>query len=129
MRLYRVPLAIHCIYGYHDGGGENGMGGMGVRFLGERREWRLPTDDSVLYGELEKALKVMVFLVELCRRRGLKVNADKSNVMVLGGEEGLECEIYVDGAWHDLSKCQSSHIWGLFWMNQVQMLPTIVGRW
>ena len=30
-------------------------------------------------------------------RRGLKVNAGKSKVMVLGREEGLECEVYVDG--------------------------------
>ena len=30
-------------------------------------------------------------LVEVCRRRGLKVNAGKSKVMVLGGEEGLGC--------------------------------------
>ena len=30
-------------------------------------------------------------LVEVCRR-GLKVNAGKSKVMVLNGEEGLECE-------------------------------------
>ena len=27
----------------------------------------------------------------------LKVNAGKSKVMVLGGEEGLECEVCVDG--------------------------------
>ena len=33
----------------------------------------------------------------VCRRRGLKVNAGKSKVMVLGGEEGLECEGCVDG--------------------------------
>ena len=35
--------------------------------------------------------------VEACRRRGLKVNAGKGKVMVLGGEEGLECEVCVDG--------------------------------
>ena len=35
--------------------------------------------------------------VEMCRRRGLKVNADKNKVMVLNGEEGLECEVNVDG--------------------------------
>ena len=35
--------------------------------------------------------------VEVCKRRGLKVNADKRKAMVLGGEEGLECEIRVDG--------------------------------
>ena len=34
--------------------------------------------------------------VEVCRIRGLKVNAGKSKVMVLGGEEGLECEVCVD---------------------------------
>ena len=35
--------------------------------------------------------------VELCRRRGLKVNATKSKVRVLGGEEGLAYEVCVDG--------------------------------
>ena len=34
---------------------------------------------------------------EVCRRRGLKVNAGKSKVMVLNGEEGLKCEVHVDG--------------------------------
>ena len=34
---------------------------------------------------------------EVCRRRGLKFNAGKSKVMALGGEEGLECEVCVDG--------------------------------
>ena len=33
---------------------------------------------------------------EVCRRRGLKFNAGKSKVMVLNGEEGLECEVHVD---------------------------------
>ena len=32
----------------------------------------------------------------MCRRRGLKANAAKSKVMMLNGEEGLECEIRVD---------------------------------
>ena len=36
-------------------------------------------------------------LVEVCRRRGLKVNASKSKVMVMDGEESLECEAHVDG--------------------------------
>ena len=31
--------------------------------------------------------------VEVCRR-GLNVNAGKSKVMVLNGEEGLECEVF-----------------------------------
>ena len=34
---------------------------------------------------------------EVCRRRGLKVNGFKGKVMVLNGEEGLECEVHVDG--------------------------------
>ena len=29
--------------------------------------------------------------------KGLKVNAGKRKVMVLNGEEGLECEVHVDG--------------------------------
>ena len=33
-----------------------------------------------------------------CGGEGLKVNADKSRVMVLGGEEGLECKIPMDVA-------------------------------
>ena len=36
-------------------------------------------------------------VVEVCRRRGLKVNSGKSKVMVMNGEEGLECEVHVDG--------------------------------
>ena len=33
----------------------------------------------------------------VCRRRGLKVNADKNMVMMLNGEEGFEYEVLVDG--------------------------------
>ena len=35
--------------------------------------------------------------VEVCRRRGLKVNTSKSKVMVLNGEERLEREVSIDG--------------------------------
>ena len=31
------------------------------------------------------------------RRRGLKVKEGKSKVMASGGEEGLECEVFMDG--------------------------------
>ena len=31
------------------------------------------------------------------RRRGLKINVGKSKAMILNGEEGLECEVHVDG--------------------------------
>ena len=48
-------------------------------------------------GESEEDLRVMVGqFAEVCRRRGLKVNAAKSKVMVLNGEEGLEREVHVD---------------------------------
>ena len=66
------------------------------------REWGLPglfyADGLVVCGELlEKDLRAMVgWFVEVCRR-GLKVNAGKSKMMVMNGEEGLDCEVHVDG--------------------------------
>ena len=58
----------------------------------------LYVDDLVLCGKSEEDLRVMAGrFAEVCRRRGLKVNAGKSKVMVLTGEEGLECEIHVEG--------------------------------
>ena len=39
----------------------------------------------------------MGHFVGVRRRIGLKVNAGKSKLMVLKGEEELECEIHVDG--------------------------------
>ena len=79
-----------------------GMGMRGVKLLEEGKEWRLPgllyADDLVLYGESEEDLRAMVRrFVEVCKRRGVKVNASKSMVIVLNGEEGLQCEISVDG--------------------------------
>ena len=67
----------------------------------EGREQRLRgilyANDLVLCGESEEDLRAMVGrFVELCKRRGLKVNAGKSKVKVLNGEVGLECEIHVD---------------------------------
>ena len=35
--------------------------------------------------------------IKVCRRRGLKVNAGKSKVILLVGEEELDCEVCVDG--------------------------------
>ena len=55
-------------------------------------------DDCVLCGESVEEMRVMVGrFVEVCRRRGLKVNVGKKKGMVMNGEEGLECEVYVDG--------------------------------
>ena len=39
----------------------------------------------------------MGWFVEVCRRRRLKVNPGKSKVMIPNGEEGLECEVHIDG--------------------------------
>ena len=58
----------------------------------------LYADDLVLCGESEEYLRAMVgCFVEVCRRRGLKVSAGKSKVMVQNGEKGMECEVCVDG--------------------------------
>ena len=44
----------------------------------------------VLCVESEEDLRAMEGrFIEVCRRRALKVNAGKSRLMVLGGEEGL----------------------------------------
>ena len=88
-----------------------------MRFTEKGRERRLPglfyVDDLVLCGESEENLKVMVgHFVEVCRKRGLKVNANKSKVMVLGGEEGLSVRFVWMG--HDWSMCQSLIIWAVF---------------
>ena len=55
----------------------------GVRFLYDGREWRLAgllyVDNLVLCSESEEDLTAMVgWFAEVCRRRGLKVNAGKS---------------------------------------------------
>ena len=69
--------------------------GIGVSFLEDGREWillgLLYADNLVLCGESEEDLRVIVGqFAEVCRSRGLKVNAGKSKGMVLNGEEGLE---------------------------------------
>ena len=73
-----------------------------MSFLEDGREWRLPVllyaDDFVLCGESEEDLRVMVgWFAKVCKRRGLKVNAGKSKVIILNGEKGLDCEVHVDG--------------------------------
>ena len=74
-----------------------GKGRWGVRFMEEGREWRLLADNLVLCGESEDDLLAMVGrFIKVCRR-GLKVNAGKSRVIVLNGEEELECKVHVDG--------------------------------
>ena len=79
-----------------------GMGRKGVRFLVDMREWTLLgllyADDLVLCGESGEDLRAVVgWFAEVCWRRGLKVNAGKSMVMILNGEERLKCEVHVNG--------------------------------
>ena len=51
-----------------------------------------------LCDELEEYLTSLVgYFDEVCRKKSLKVNDGKSTVIVLGGKEGLECEVCVDG--------------------------------
>ena len=58
----------------------------------------LYTNDLDLCGESEEELRAMVgHFAEVYRRRGLKVNASKSKVIMLGVEEGLECEVCIYG--------------------------------
>ena len=82
-------------------GGENGNGEEGSEISGggERAEMLglLYANDLVLCDESEEDLRTMVLpFVEMCWRKGLKVNEGKSKVMVLNGEGGLECKVYVD---------------------------------
>ena len=79
-----------------------GMGRREVKFLEGGREWRLPgflyEYGLVLCGKSGEDLNAIVGrFVEVCRRRGLKVNDGTEWGMVLNGEEGLECKLYVDG--------------------------------
>ena len=71
-----------------------------MRFLEDGKEWILPgllyADDLVLCGESEEDLRTIVGQFgEVCRRRGLKINAGKSKVIILNGELELECEVHL----------------------------------
>ena len=88
--MYHVPLAFQCIYGRSDVVFENGDGKKEREISRGEREWRLPgllyADDLVLCGESEEDLSAVVGrFIEVCRRRGLKVNACKRKVIVLDG--------------------------------------------
>ena len=98
-----------------------GVGRKGVSCLEDGRV-------EILCGESEENLRAMVgWFTEVCSRRGLKVNAGKSKVMVLNGEEGLECEVHVDGIRLEYVS-RNLNIWSLFWTNQVQMAQNVAGK-
>ena len=52
---------------------------------------------------------MMECFVEVCGRKGLKFNANKSKLIVLDGEDA-ECEIHVDGA--QLEQVSEFKYWG-----------------
>ena len=92
-------MAFQCVYER----GENRDGWEDGSEISERgEEWKLLillcVDDLVLCDESEEDLVMVGHFDELCRRKGLKINADKSNVIVLGEEEGLEYEVIMAGA-------------------------------
>ena len=71
--MYYISLAFHCTYGCSDERDENGNGE-------EEKEWKLLgllyADNLVLCDGLKEDLRaVLGSFVEVCRRRGLKVNA------------------------------------------------------
>ena len=101
--MYHVPLALQCVYIYPVRNEVKlGIRWKGVRFLEEGRDGRLPgllyADDLVLCGESREDLRAMLGrFVEVSGRRRLKVKTGMSKVMLLNGEERLECEVTVDG--------------------------------
>ena len=60
-------------------------------------------------------------------RRGLKVNAGKSKGMLVGGEEGLECEVCINGYVQRMSWNLNTQ--DVFWANQVEMRQNVVEMW
>src|SRR5678816_4114816 len=72
-----------------------------VRMMENEREWRVPNllyeDDLVLWRESEESLRGLVERFgRVCKRSGLKVNVDKSEVMVVS-EDRPRCEVMLDG--------------------------------
>ena len=82
---------------------------------------------TVLCGESEVLRAMVGRFDEVCRSSSLKINTAKSKVMVLGGEEGLKCEVCVDGI--RFEHARNLNTWDVFWMNQVLMRENVVGRW
>src|SRR5678815_3430774 len=96
-----VSLVIQFVYGLGYERIRDGVAGNGVRMMENGGEWRVPyllyADDLILCGESEESLRGLVerFCI-VCKRRGLKVNVDKSKVMVVS-EDSPRCEVMLDG--------------------------------
>ena len=83
--VYHVPLALLCIYGSSEEGVENRGGEEGMRFQEEGRfPGLLYVDDLILFGKSKENLREIVRrFVEVCKGRGLKVNAGISKIMCM----------------------------------------------
>ena len=67
--------------------------GMVRGWVRSQEEWRLPglkyADDLVMCGESEEDLRIIAGrFIGVSMKRGLKINASKSKVMLLGGLRG-----------------------------------------
>ena len=76
------------------------MAGDGDRMMENGGEWRvlylLYADDLVLCGESEESLRGLVERFgRVCKRWGLKVNVDRSKVMIVS-EDSPRCEVMLD---------------------------------
>src|SRR5678816_2479870 len=96
-----VSFVIQFAYGWGYERIRGGVAEEGVRLMKNRREWKVPcllyADDLVLCGESEESLRGLVERFgRVCKRRGLKVNVDKSKVMVVS-EDSPQCEVMLDG--------------------------------
>jgi len=79
-----------------------GTRNIGVRLEVNGNEWRvsdlLYADDVVFMSETEAELRSMIECFNnVSNRRGLRVNASKSKVMVVGKGEGVVCQIDLNG--------------------------------
>lgn len=84
--------------------------GKSMKLEHESREWEinqlLYEDDTVLIADSEKQLQKMVNVFgEVCWRRKLKVNADKSKVMVVSRDGGYGVDVLLNGERMEQVEC------------------------
>ena len=78
------------------------INGMGIGLERDGIEWTLSdlmyADDVVFMAKSERELSVMIQNFDyVCKRRGLKVNVDKSKVMIVGENVDHACEVRMNG--------------------------------
>ena len=74
--------------------------GKGVRLIENGKEWKVPcllyADDLVSCSESVENLRLGELFGRVCKRRGMKVNVDKSKMMVVS-EGNTQCQIMFIG--------------------------------